>query len=192
MNRSSRFDPAPRAAAASSPGLVSIAFAALLLGACTTVPTGPSVMALPGSGKNFDQFRTDDAQCREYALGQVGGNTPNQTAADAGVKSAAVGAAIGAVAGTAIGGSQGAGVGAGVGLLAGSVAGAGAGDASAHGLQRRYDNAYVQCMYAKGQRVPVSGRLASTVQADTATSHAVAPPPPPPGYPPPPPPGVRR
>jgi hypothetical protein len=31
--------------------------AALLLGACTTLPTGPSVMVLPGTGKNFDQFR---------------------------------------------------------------------------------------------------------------------------------------
>jgi hypothetical protein len=27
-----------------------------LLGACATVPTGPSVMVLPGGGKSFDQF----------------------------------------------------------------------------------------------------------------------------------------
>ena len=32
-----------------------------LLGACATVPTGPSVMVLPGSGKSFEQFQVDDA-----------------------------------------------------------------------------------------------------------------------------------
>jgi hypothetical protein len=82
-----------------------------------------------------------------------------------------------------------------MGLLAGSVAGAGAGDASAHGSQRRYDNAYVQCMYAKGERVPVSGRLErGPAQAvnPPAPRYTGVPPPPPPGYPPPPPPGVGR
>jgi len=34
---------------------------ALILGACATVPTGPSVMVLPGSSKTFDQFRFDGA-----------------------------------------------------------------------------------------------------------------------------------
>jgi hypothetical protein len=47
----------------------------LLLGACTTMPTGPSVTVLPGTGKNFDQFRFDDQECRQFANGQVGGNT---------------------------------------------------------------------------------------------------------------------
>jgi len=28
--------------------------AGLLLTACATIPTGPSVMVLPGNGKNFD------------------------------------------------------------------------------------------------------------------------------------------
>jgi hypothetical protein len=28
----------------------------LLMTACATVPTGPSVTVLPGQGKNFDQF----------------------------------------------------------------------------------------------------------------------------------------
>ena len=30
------------------------------LGACVSIPSGPSIMALPGSGKTFDQFRNDD------------------------------------------------------------------------------------------------------------------------------------
>ena len=34
-----------------------------LLSACATVPTGPSVMVLPGSGRSFPQFQTDDANC---------------------------------------------------------------------------------------------------------------------------------
>jgi len=172
--------------------------ALLILGACTTIPTGPSVMAMPGTGKSFDQFRADDADCRQFALGQAGGATANETAVESGVKSAALGAAVGALAGAAMGGHQGAGVGAGVGLLAGTAAGASAGQASGYGSQRRYDNAYVQCMYAKGDRVPVSGRMTSG-SAQTfnpppppASAYAPPPPPPPPGYPPPPPPGVVR
>ena len=71
----------------------------VLLAGCVSAPTGPSVMALPGTGKNFDQFRYDDAECRQYALSQSGGATANQAAVDAGVRSAAVGTVVGAVAG---------------------------------------------------------------------------------------------
>ncbi len=134
----------------------SIAAAALALCACAAVPpSGPSVMVLPGDGKTFDQFRADDYECRQFAGGQ-GGATPQQASVDSGVKSAAVGTAIGAVAGALIGGHQGAGAGAGAGLLIGSVAGAGAAERSAYTLQQRYDMAYVQCMYAKGDKVPSS------------------------------------
>jgi hypothetical protein len=38
--------------------------ALLLPAGCATVPTGPSVMVLPGSGKNFEQFQADDGVCR--------------------------------------------------------------------------------------------------------------------------------
>ncbi|MCK9285038.1 MAG: glycine zipper family protein [Rhodocyclaceae bacterium] len=126
-----------------------------LLAACTTLPTGPSVMALPGSGKSFDQFRRDDVDCRDYASFQIGGTSANQAALDAGLKSAAVGTVVGAVAGAAMGGHDGVGAGAGTGLVMGSMVGAGAGEGSARGTQQHYDHAYIQCMYAKGQRVPV-------------------------------------
>jgi hypothetical protein len=43
-----------------------------LLSACATVPTGPSVMVLPGVGKPFDQFQVDDMLCRQYAQTQTG------------------------------------------------------------------------------------------------------------------------
>ncbi|MFH1604923.1 MAG: hypothetical protein ABIH03_13560, partial [Pseudomonadota bacterium] len=62
-----------------------------LMAACTTMPTGPSLMALPGTGKNFDQFRADDAECRAFAQYQIGGTTAQDAAIDSGVKSAAVG-----------------------------------------------------------------------------------------------------
>lgn len=171
--------------------------ALLVLGACTTIPTGPSVMAMPGTGKSFDQFRSDDADCRQFAVGQAGGITPDQAAIDSGVRSAALGTVLGAVAGAAMGGnSHAAAAGAGAGLLVGSAAGAGAGQASGYALQRRYDNAYIQCMYARGDRVPVSGRMISgPVRASSPPplpATAYAPPPPPPGYPPFPPPGVMR
>lgn len=157
----------------------------LLLAGCVTAPTGPSVTVLPGSGKSFQQFRTDDADCRQYARQQTGG--ADRTGADAGVRSAAVGTVIGAVAGAAIGGHEGAGVGAGAGLVVGSMAGAGAAQSSAYGTQRDYDGAFIQCMYAKGHKVPVSaGMMRSQADAPPAQSSGYFPPPPP-GYPPPPP-----
>lgn len=176
--------------------LLTIAFPLLLLFGCVTVPTGPSVMALPGSGKTFDQFRNDDMDCRQYAQYQTGGMSTEQTAMNAGVSSAVVGTVIGAVAGAAIGGHDGAAVGAGTGLLVGSMAGSGAAQSSAYGSQRNYDNAYIQCMYAKGERVPVPMSMARPIRSSQPASPQPNPPteatlpPPPPGLPPPPPPGA--
>lgn len=150
---------------------------AVLLGACVSMPSGPSVMVLPGTGKSFDQFRADDYDCRQFANYQVGGKDANQAAADSVVKSAALGAVVGTAAGAAIGGRSGAGTGAGAGVAMGALAGTGTGEVSAGGLQRRYDYAFVQCMYAKGHKVPVSGRLTSA--PSSAPSYTPPPPPPP-------------
>jgi len=158
----------------------------LLFAGCASVPTGPSVMALPGSDKSFEQFRSDDAQCRQFALSQVGGVAAGHAAVDAGVTSAAVGTLVGAAAGAAIGGHNGAGVGAGTGLLVGSMAGSDAARSSAYGTQRNYDHAYIQCMYAKGEQVPVSGAMTRSrvpTPVDRTPSGPVFYPPPPPGYP---------
>jgi hypothetical protein len=160
-------------------------------------------MVLPGTGKTLELFQTDDAVCRQWAYQQAGA-TPEQAAVGTGAAGAAVGTAVGAGAGAAIGaaaGSAGTGaaVGAGIGLLTGLLAGLGWGEYGAGQVQRRYDAAYVQCMYAKGHRVPVA--------AGTQPAYAAPPPPPPPpppaaappgvppppaGPPPPPPPGVTR
>ncbi|HTE14555.1 MAG TPA: hypothetical protein VK642_05720 [Burkholderiales bacterium] len=155
-----------------------LAVIALGVAGCTTIPTGPSRMALPGTGKDFDQFRADDVTCKQFAL-ESSGATPTQAQEDSGVKSAALGTVLGAAAGAAIGGTgAAAGVGAGVGLLMGAMAGAAAGDQSGYNVQRRYDNGYSQCMYAKGHRVAVPGRLASSRPAAPAAQPYYAPPPP--------------
>jgi hypothetical protein len=153
-----------------------------LLGGCASVPTAPSVLVLPGSNKNFNDFRVDEAQCRDYASQQVGGS-PNDPA----VRSAVVGTVVGAAAGAAIGGHQGAGIGAGTGLLFGSAVGADSAQRSAYGSQRQYDNAYIQCMYGRGHKVPVPASLARSRSApnEAASSGYYPPPPPPPPYDPP-------
>lgn len=160
--------------------------ACLLLTACATVPTGPSVLVLPGTGKNFEEFQANDAVCRQWALQQTG-TTPNRAGAASTVTGAAVGAVVGAGLGAAIGAAAGspatgAAVGAGVGVLGGTSVGAGNAYGAGVSVQRRYDNAYVQCMYAKGNQVPVPRGS----QPAYTSSPAPPPPPPPPGVPPPP------
>jgi hypothetical protein len=152
-----------------------------LLAACVSMPSGPSQMALPGTGKSFDQFRADDYECQQFASNRVGGKTPNEAAADSGVASAVIGAAVGAAAGAAINGGQGAAVGAGVGGATGALVGTGTASASSYELQRRYDAAYLQCMYAKGNKVPVYGAFVHQNEAPAAQPRYY-PPPPPPGW----------
>jgi hypothetical protein len=78
--------------------------ATVLVAGCAHAPTGPDVMALPGTSKSLEQFQADDSACRQMAGQEIerskGGEVP---------------------------------------------------------AQRRYDMAYMQCMYAKGNQVPVPG-----------------------------------
>lgn len=170
-----------------------------LLVACVHIPSGPSVLVLPGSGKTFEQFRNDDYLCKQYATEQVSGRTPRQAAITSGMESAALGAALGAAAGAAIGGGEGAAIGAGTGLLAGALGGSSSAQTSGYLGQQRYDMGYLQCMYASGHRIPSPGRFA-TEYTDGSSNRYPPPPPrtgsgkfqpplPPPGNPPPPPPG---
>jgi len=159
-----------------------LALAALALGACAVVPSGPSVMALPGTGKSFDQFRSDDYNCRQYAFGQVGGVSTQDAANTSAVGSTVLTTALGAAAGAAFGGGEGAAVGAGVGLLTGAAIGTGTAQASGYATQQRYDGAYVQCMYASGHKVPVYGNVTYGAPRPAARAYYYPPPPPPPGY----------
>ena len=163
--------------------------ATLFLGGCMSAPpSGPSggqrAMVLPGSSKSFEQFRLDDNNCRGYANAQLGGETPRNANNDSAWRSAAVGTAVGAVAGAVMGGQHGAAIGAGTGLLLGSATGVGNSQSAVRDLQQRYDNSYLQCMYAKGHQIPMSGRLMEQPAPVAAPAAAAAwrnmPPPPPP------------
>jgi hypothetical protein len=135
---------------------------ALALGACAVAPPpGPSVMALPGQGKDFTAFQQDDATCRQYASVQTGGATPAGAANDSLASSTVAGTLLGAAAGAAIGAAvgnpaAGAAIGAGSGLFLGGASGASAAGYSAATIQQAYDMSYVQCMYAKGESVPTA------------------------------------
>jgi hypothetical protein len=74
--------------------------AGMLLAGCAHVPSRPGIAAFPGSAKNADEFRSDDALCRQVAA----------TEAKATKK-------------------------------------------------WRYDMTYLQCMYAKGNQIPVPGGI---------------------------------
>ncbi|MDR0439621.1 MAG: hypothetical protein LBI59_01355 [Candidatus Accumulibacter sp.] len=170
----------------------------LIVGGCATYPSGPSALALPGTGKTFDQFRQDDGECQRYAFQQIGGSTAEKAAEESAIRSAVIGTAIGAVAGAAIGGHDGAAIGAGTGLLFGSAAGTETSQRSAYGSQRRYDNAYIQCMYGRGHKVPIPADMTQLMQQQAPAAPTYPPPPPanagtvpepPRGNPPPPPPG---
>jgi len=143
----------------------------VMLAGCASIPTGPSVAVMPGPGKPFDQFQQDNAICRQFAEQQIGAN-PNQVAREQVITGAATGAVIGAASGALMGhGHEGPTESmAGAGLIVGSAAGANAATASTMTLQRRYDIAYQQCMYAKGNLIP----------GYPAPRYAPPPPPPPP------------
>jgi Glycine-zipper domain len=165
--------------------------AIFVLAGCVTAPVGPSVFVLPGSQKSLDQFRVDDAACRQYAAAVLGGAGAAQQANDAAAANAVAGALIGATAGAIIGSasgqaSQGAAVGAGTGLLFGSAAGSNVSGYSSYALQANYDAAYVQCMYTRGNQVPGRAVYRRPPQNYPAPAGSYPPPNyPPPNYPPP-------
>ena len=133
------------------------ALVVLLASGCVTVPSGPSVIVMPGSGKSFEQFQYDDAACRQWAQQQSGdaATSANQSTAAGAVIGTVIGAGLGAAIGAAAGNpGAGAAIGAGGGLLGGTAVGANAGAYSAATVQRRYDAAYQQCMYSKGHQIP--------------------------------------
>jgi OmpA family protein len=168
-----------------APRTILLVSALLLLTGCATVPTGPSVMVLPGSGRSFEQFQGDDGVCRQWALAQTG-TTPNEAGAVNTATGATIGTVVGAALGAAIGAAAGgpalgAAIGAATGLFGGTLS-----------VQSRYDIAYMQCMYAKGNQIPVSvARRPAMPPAPPPPPPPLPPgvPPPPAGVPPPPPPG---
>lgn len=124
-----------------------------VLAGCAAMPVGPTTAVMPAANKPFDVFMQDDALCRGWAAHSIG-QPGHEASAEAFLRSTMAGALIGAVAGGLAGGDRGAGTGAAMGTAVGAAAGAGQGQATAWSAQRRYDVAYQQCMYAKGNVVP--------------------------------------
>ena len=162
------------------------------LSGCASIPTGPSVMVLPGEGKPFEVFQSDDYACRQWA-GRQTGAAPSGTANETLATGAAIGAVTGAVIGAAGSHHAGAGalVGAGLGALGGAAVASGPASSSQWELQRRYDIAYQQCMYSKGNSIPGvvrNPRRAYRVPPPPGFRSPPSPPPQPQPYPLPPPP----
>ncbi len=147
--------------------------AIMLLAGCATPPLGPTVQVFPAPYKPFDVFQRDQYECGQFASGQVAGGAErvNNNA----IGATAVGTALGLALGAATGSGRAATFGAATGAVVGGAVGANETARGQAGLQRRYNIAYAQCMYSRGNQVP------------GYQAYAAPPPPPPGGYPPPPP-----
>jgi hypothetical protein len=118
---------------------------------------GPTVQVMPGPGKTFDVFQADNASCKTFAADQVKGqaDAANQRAIGTALLTTALGAGVGAAGGN-LAGDAGGGAALGGALGAGSGAAIGATNNAGDqmNIQGQYDNAFSQCMYAKGEQVP--------------------------------------
>jgi hypothetical protein len=134
--------------------LVGVTLSNLVLTACVSAPTGPTITVMPREGKPFEVFKKEDQECREFAQNSV--QDGNAAALKAGAISAATGAAIGAAAGAMYQGGSGpnVGTGAAIGMVGGAAVGAMGASNKETQAQTQYNTAYQQCMYAKGNQVP--------------------------------------
>jgi hypothetical protein len=134
---------------------------------------------MPEKGKPFEEFMKEDGICRQWADRQIGNSaqeTYNSNVATGAVVGTAVGAGLGAAIGSTSGNAgTGAAIGAASGLLVGSAAGSNSGQVYGREAQRRYDNAYVQCMYTYGNQVPGYRKVVMVAPKPVV----VTPPPPP-------------
>lgn len=125
------------------------------LGGCAQVPTGPTVAVWPPPGKPLSVFQAEEGQCRQYASAVINPNASNAEAA----KRVAIGTAAGAIIGGLLTGSgRGAGAGAAMGMLVGGSSAAQASERGTWSMQKRYNIAYEQCMYSKGNLIPGAPR----------------------------------
>ena len=129
----------------------------LLVSGCAQTPLGPTVQVMPGPGKSFDQFTYDQAGCKQFAEGAVAGQAQNANTRGVGA------AAITTVLGAGLWGShwrrprrrdrRGE-------RRTGRRRDRrGTSSNEQGGIQAQYDNAFAQCMYAKGNMVPGYGPM---------------------------------
>jgi Putative peptidoglycan binding domain len=138
-------------------GMSGVLVLGLLLSGCAETPMGPTVQVMPAPGKSFDAFQYDQASCKQFAEQSVAGQAQN--ANNRAIGAAALTTVLGAGLGAAIGGGRGAGIGAASGALGGTGFGAMSSSSQQLTIQQQYDNAFAQCMYAKGEMVPGYGPM---------------------------------
>lgn len=124
--------------------LMGLAMLALVAG-CETMPQGPTVAAQPGADKNIAEFRTDDARCRQAARAELASASAPRVLSGTAVCPAA----------SAVVDDRGSVAGDGIGTL---IDGTDSAKFAGYGMQRRYNCAYVQCMYGRGDKVPLLAR----------------------------------
>src|SRR5258708_2392441 len=148
-----------------------------LLAGCAMQPVGPTVAVFPAPYKPFEVFQQDQYECGQYAGSQVAGRA--EAANNRALGTAAIGTALCRDIRAATGAGHAVPFGGGAGAAVGGSIAAVQSERGGFSLQRRYDIAFSQCMYSRGNQVPGFQR-------------SVAPPPPPPEGPGgPPPPGPR-
>ncbi len=151
----------------------------MVYGCVATTPAGPRVAVMPAPGKPFDQFVVEEHTCRQYAEQSIG-LPPDAVASRNAVGTTAAGVAVGTAAGALVGGREGAPVGAAIGLVTGSAAGSNQAAQVSRDAQWRYDLAYEQCMYAKGNQLPGYQLQQQTPPPPSTEHRQIAPYPPPP------------
>ncbi len=102
-----------------------------LLAGCETMPAGPTVTALQGEGKSAEEFRNDDAACKQHASASAG----DGAIAPSGEMASVAGGRTGSL-----------------------IDGTDSAQFAGYGLQQRYNRAYVRCMYLKANQVPLLAR----------------------------------
>ena len=131
----------------------------MLLAACATQPLGPTARVMPAPGKPFEVFAQDQALCKQFAESETDGGAILSNVTQLGT--AAVSTALGAGLGAAIRGGRGAQVGAAMGAIPGAGLAARGSARDQASLQGRYDLAYTQCMFARGNQVGGTARAAA-------------------------------
>jgi hypothetical protein len=122
-----------------------------LVGGCATEPMGPTAHVLPAQGKPFEVFAGDQATCKQFAQTEVGGGATMSNLKQFGAAALSIG--LGAGLGAAIHNTRGAEIGGALGGVAGAAMGSRGSGQDQHGLQGRYDLAYTQCMYSRGNQI---------------------------------------
>ncbi len=125
--------------------------AAALLSGCTTPPMGPTAVVMPAPGKPFEVFAQDQGMCKQFADSEVDGGATVSNLKQFGT--VAINAAIGAGVGDAMRGRTGAEFGGALGAIGGMGAAANGAAHDQYSLQGRYNLAYTQCMYARGNQL---------------------------------------